>query len=338
MSRAAGYCVYIIAALGLLSSISGCGNGGGNGASALSYTGTVSPATLTAANSPTLLGGAYTGGNSGIIIGKVTAGLTQYDYGASRRPRTIVMSAALIKFIQLTAVDDVLARPETAATITNIPDSIINGNCGGTAAVNGSYDDADGTLSLSATLNGYCEGGTTLDGTVGASGQAVADSQNNINISSITVTLAKLTAIYSDDSFTADGTMNIAPQPGHTYIGDDILITINMVLKDNATTKVYKLEDFAISESATIGAVSYDDLTINGRFYDPDEGFIDLSTPGPIRIMNNAQWPSSGSLRGTGNNSSATITAQSNTTYRLDVDTDGNGSVDSIENGLWIDI
>ena len=338
MRRPTGICLYIIAVLGLFSLFSGCGSGGGNKSSTLSYTGSASPATLTPTNSATLLGEAYTGGNSGIIISGVAAGLTQYGYGASRRPRTIVLSGALIEFIRLAAVDDTLARPETAATVTNIPVSTLNGNCGGTATVSGSYDDVIGTLSLSAYLKDYCERGTTLNGTVGASGQAVADTQNNINISSITVTLAMLTATYGGDSFSADGTMSIAPQPGHTYIGNDIVLTIDMLFKDNATTKVYKLENYAISESTTIGTVSYDDITITGRYYDPDEGYIDLSTPATIRIVNNGQWPSNGSLHSTGNNSSATITAQSNTTYRLDVDTDGNGSVDSIENGLWANI
>ena len=132
--------------------------------------------------------------------------------------------------------------------------------------------------------------------------------------------------------------MSIAPQAGSTYIDNDIVLTIDMLFKDNATTKVYKLENFRIAQSSTIDTISYEDITIDGRYYDPDEGYVDLSTPTTIRIINNDQWPSSGSLRGTGNSSSATITAQSNTTYQLDVDSDGNGSVDSTESGLWTNI
>lgn len=338
MTIIARHCIHVVSALCLFFLVSGCGAGGGNGSSGLSYTGPTTAATLTPTNSASLLGGAYTGGNSGIIIGGVTAGLTNYDYGASRRPRTLVLAGALIKFAHLAAVDDTLARPETAATVTNIPGSTLHGNCGGTATVDGSYDDVGKTISISAILNNYCQNGTTLNGTVGASGLAVADAQNNIKISSITITLAKLTAGYGGDSFTADGTMSIAPQAGSTYIDNDIVLTIDMLFKDNATTKVYKLENFRIAQSSTIGTISYEDITIDGRYYDPDEGYVDLSTPTTIRIINNDQWPSSGSLRGTGNNSSATITAQSNTTYQLDVNSDGNGSVDSTESGLWTNI
>lgn len=329
-------CVYIISVLCLFALVSGCG--GGSGSSGLSYTGSTSPATLTPTNSAQLVGGAYTGGSSGIIIGGVTAGLTDYDYGASRRPRSLVLSEALIKFVHLATVDNTLARPETAATVTNIPSSTINGNCGGTATVNGSYDDAVKTISISANLSAYCEDGTTLNGTIGASGQAVANAQNNINISSISITLAGLTAAYGGDSFTADGSMSIGPQPGYAYIDNNILLTIGMVFKDNATAKVYKLENFEISASSTTGAVAYDDIAISGRYYDPDAGYIDLSTPATIRIMSNDDWPSSGSLRGTGNNSSATITALDNSTYRLDVDSDNNGSADFTNTGAWSDL
>jgi len=331
-------CIHVVATLCLFALVSGCGGGGGSGSSGLSYTGSTSPATLTTTNSANLLGGAYTGGNSGIIISGVTAGLAHYDFGASRRPRTLVLADAFIKFARLSFVDDALARPETAATVTNIPRSTLNGNCGGTATVNGSYDDVSKLISISAIFNNYCQDGTTLNGTVGASGLATADGQNNISISTITITLTKLSARYGGDSFAADGTMSIAPQAGFTYIDHDVVLTIDMLFKDNATAKVYKLENFGIAQSSISGTLAYEDITINGRYYDPDEGYIDLSTPVTIRVINNDQWPSSGSLRGTGNNSSATITAQSNATYQLDVDTDGNGSVDSTESGLWTNI
>jgi len=329
--------IYAITTACLSVLISGCGSGGG-GSSGLTYTGSTSPATLTSSNSATLVAGAYTGGNSGILIGSVTAGLTNYNFGASRLPRSLVLSDALLTFVHLTSVNDTLARPEIAATVNTIPSSTLHGNCGGTATVNGSYDDGDKTLSLTANLSNYCQGRTTLNGTVGASGQAVVDAQNNINISSISITLAQLTASYDGDSFTADGSMTIAPQTGHTYIADNNVLTIDMLFRDNATAKVYKLENFTISESLTTGASAYADMTITGRYFAPDEGYINLSTPAVIRVMTGDDWPSSGKLRGTVGHSSATLSALDNNAYRLDVDNDNNGTADYTENGLWGDL
>ena len=328
---------FIIIALWLVSLLSACSDGGGTGTS-LRYTGSVALANLTPTNSASLIGDAYTGGNSGIIVSGVTAGLTRYKYDASRRPRSLILTTALTRLIERAATGDTLARPETAATVSNIPSSTLNGDCGGHAIVDGSFDDVNGTLSLTANLNNYCMGGTILNGTVGASGSAVTDIQGNIVISSITVTLAYLSAAQGGDSFIADGTLHISPQAGHSHIDKDIVITLNMLFKDNVTSKVYKLEDFTITRSTVNGAISYDDISLAGRFYDPDEGYISLSTLSTLRVINKGDWPSSGSLRAAGDQSSATLTAQSNSTYRLDVDIDGDGNLDSTDNGLWANI
>lgn len=321
--------------LSLLASLCACGD---DKVSSLNYTGAATPATLTATNSAALVSGAYSGGNSGLIIGKVSAGLTNYNYGASHRPRALVLAEALLKFAHLAAVDDTLARPDTAATAGNIPGSTLHGNCGGSAAVNGSYDDDNRTFSLSANLDNYCRDGTTLNGTVGASGVAASGKRQRITISSITATFTMLTARYRGDDFSADGTMSISPQTGHAYVEGNMIITLGMLIKDKATAKTYKLEDFRITRTSTVAAVSFEDITISGRYYDPDEGYIDLITPTPLRLINGDQWPSSGSLRATGKSDSATLTAQSNTTYQLDIDKNGNGSVDSTESGLWTNV
>ncbi len=327
----------IAATLCLTILLAGCGDAGGT-PSNLSYTGSTSPAALNPTNSASLLGDAYSGGNSGLSISNVHAGLADYSAGASRRPRTIVLTEGLISFVRRAAADDTLARPDVAATIANIPRTTLTGNCGGTATIDGSYDDGTRSISLSANLNKYCQDGTTLNGTVGASGLGIADGQQNINPTSLTVTLSGLDAAYSGDAFSAAGTISIAPQAGHAYINDNAIMTIDLLLKDTATAKIYKLKNFKVSLSSTIATVSYEDITLNGRYYDPDQGYIDVSTPTPLRLIYNDQWPSSGSLRASGLNSTATLTAQSNTTYQLDVDTDGNGSTDSTESGLWFNL
>lgn len=338
MRRAFWRCLSSISALCIFPLMSGCGNGGSNASSRLHYAGATSPATLNSDNAATLIGNAYSGGNSGIIVGGVATGMKHDDYRASRRPRSLSLSDALIKFVHLTAIDHALAMPETAATVSNLPKSTIHGNCGGTATIDGSYDDDNHTISLSADLSDYCQDGMKLTGTIGALGRAIADGQDDINIANVTLTLADLSAAYHGDSFTADGTMSVVPRPGFIYVDKNILLTSNMLFRDDATAKIYKLVNFRISRSSAAGTLSYDNITINGRFYDPDEGYIDLSTPATMRVMNNYAWPSSGSLHARGANGSATITAQSETTYQLDVDGDGNGSVDSRESGLWANI
>jgi hypothetical protein len=102
--------IYAITTACLSTLISGCGSGGG-GSSGLTYTGSTSPATLTSSNSATLVAGAYTGGNSGILIGGVTAGLTNYNFGASRLPRSLVLSDALLTFDEHTESEARCEKP-----------------------------------------------------------------------------------------------------------------------------------------------------------------------------------------------------------------------------------
>jgi hypothetical protein len=335
MKIAAGNCFKVLSVFFLFVLISACGGGGGDFSSDLSYTGSVAPASLTSSNSATLLSDAYSGGDAATILGSIgtAASLTNAAHDAPRQPRGLALSAALIKFVRLSATNDTPGTTSVAAAVNDIPTNTVNGNCGGTATVSGSYDDASGAISLSANFNGYCQDDTNLNGSVSASGNATTTSSSGFSISNISITVSNLTAdLASGDAFAADGTLSIVPQAGYTSIDTHSVVTIDMTLRDNTTTKVYKLSNYKISQTVT---VAYNDLNITGRYYDPDEGYIDLSTPATIRVMTTDPWPSDGSLLGTGDNSSATLTALDSTTYQLDVDTDNNGTPDYTTTGLW---
>ena len=334
MKIAAGDWFKVLSILFLFALISACGGGGGFGSSGLSYTGSTSPASLTSSNSANLLTNAYSGGDAATILGGIgtAASLTNSVHDAPRRPRGLALSAALIKFVSHSAAGGTPGAAKAAA-VTDIPANTENGNCGGTATVSGSYDDVSGAISLKATFNGYCQDDTNLNGSFSASGNAVTTSSSGFSISNISITVSNLTAdLASGDAFSADGTLSIVPQSGYSSIDTNSVVTINLLLKDNTTTKVYKLENYNISQTAT---AAYNDLVIVGRYYDPDEGYIDLTTPVTIRVMATDAWPSSGNLTGAGDNSSATLTALSGTTYQLDVDTDNNGTSDYTTTGLW---
>lgn len=333
MSMTARNCVKVISALFLSTLISACGGGGG-GSSGISYTGSVTPASLTSTNSATLLSGAYAGGNTAAIIGGIgtAASLTNTTYDAPRRPRSLALSETLIKFVSLSATVD---TPDmtSAAAVNTIPTNTINGNCGGTATINGSYNDVGGSFSMTASFNAYCQDDTTLNGAIAASGNAVTNSSSGFSIANISITVSNLAAsLTSGDSFTADGNLSIVPQSGYTTIATNSVITIDMLFEDNTTSKTYKLANYKISQTATL---SYNDIVITGRYYDPDEGYLDLSTPVTIHVVSTDLWPSSGGLSGAGDNSSATITALDNITYQLDVDTDNNGTSNYTTTGLW---
>jgi hypothetical protein len=92
------------------------------------------------------------------------------------------------------------------------------------------------------------------------------------------------------------------------------------------------IPNIQLCEPIRTGPVSFNDVTISVRSGRRIYRFVQ---PATIRIIGDDDWPSSGSLRGADNNGSATITAQSNTAYQLDVDTDNDDSADYTVTGLW---
>ncbi len=121
-----------------------------------------------------------------------------------------------------------------------------------------------------------------------------------------------------------------------------VLTTINMVTRDDTAGKVYKMENYQLFASVNPGV--WVDVSMTGRFYGPDDGYVDLTTPTPFRFDIAAAGvvavtPSQGELVVTGGNGSkATLIALSNTDYRIDVDADGDGILEKQIPGKWADL
>jgi hypothetical protein len=107
---------------------------------------------------------------------------------------------------------------------------------------------------------------------------------------------------------------------------------MTMLLGDNSTGEVYWVRDYTM----TVTEVAYYAVTfeISGSFYDPDYGFVLLSTPVPFLIDYDDDWPSEGVLVLTGDTGiaggsiEAQLTALSSITYRVEADTNGDGFYD----------
>ena len=115
-------------------------------------------------------------------------------------------------------------------------------------------------------------------------------------------------------------------------VGGSTAIQLDYVLRDNGTKLAYKFENFNISLTNGSG---YVDADITGRYYDPNDGYLDISTSTPLRIVGTDYWPTSGILKGAGDHDAATLTAQSNTSYQLDIDSNNDGAPDITTTGAW---
>jgi hypothetical protein len=134
-------------------------------------------------------------------------------------------------------------------------------------------------------------------------------------------TYTNFTQTEGNDSETINGTASfVSTLTTETNKAKDLYV------HNNTLNKTAWLNNFVITSTQE----SADSLiTLNGRYYDPDYGYIDLSTESPGVILTGDENPSAGVLVGKGrNNTKARLTALTSMTYKVEADTNGDGVYD----------
>ncbi len=304
--------------------LAACGGGSDSG---LPYTGTTTPAAISPNNGNEIATRAYTNGEGGASLGNIFASATPQttQYQGDRLNITAVTQRlfGIANSATLTAPHS----PSLNRAVTTQNENIA-GNCGGSMQFSIRIDDVNGNVDGSFIFSGYCEDGDTLNG------QMNITSSINLQTSTaglMTMRFSNLTISSNSESATLNGTVATYPD------SDPMVITTNMQIKDNNSGKVYWADNHVTSINSV---VSGEELFISGRFYHPDYGYVDLTTPTRLYIAYGDEWPSSGVMIATGaNNSKVKLTAVSNTTYHYEVDANGDGvyEVQQLEL-LWDDL
>jgi hypothetical protein len=127
-------------------------------------------------------------------------------------------------------------------------------------------------------------------------------------------------AMTDDESVsrTLDGTIDMDGTETEYHLAVDI------VEKDNNTDKTYWMNDFTIDVTFTLLTLTTT-LDIQGRYYDHDNGYVDVNTSRTISIFGN---PRSGELTIEGSHNSSSILICASTYYTVQADTDGDGQYD----------
>jgi hypothetical protein len=205
---------------------------------------------------------------------------------------------------------------EAAATLSETE----NGDCGGSVTV--TYNDSTKTSGVVVYQN-YCTNGVTVSGT--ASFSIVADSTSDHGTMDITYNELKFTA--GGYTETVDGTVKLVSisntsTPPKTYTNT---YTYNIFVTDEGSSKTFWFSDYILRKVET-SRILYYALNISGRFYDPDQGYVDLQTTTDFSYQGQT-YPSSGVLIANGSNGTmARLTALSSMTYKVEADTNGDGT------------
>jgi len=313
MKRASGI-LWLFAGAALILS---CGGGGG-GSSSTSYTGVMTPAVITGNNADAIALAAFQGGdlaaNTGLILAPAGTG-TAPDAGA--RPAAVTVAQAVTKVAAA-------LRAEAAGASRRAPfteSGVISDGMGGQVSYTLSGDDQTGVFTGTFDFQGFRgDGGGVLDGTVGVSGRVTSDVMH-ILFNFRAVQIADGTNVV-DASGTVDLTIDLS------QASDTGTVTLNMVFTDGFTAKMVWLSNYQVVNAVGVG---YNDVTVTGRVYLHDYGYVDVVTVVPFRYFDGATHPESGQMTVTGGeNRGALFTILSQTQCTVDVDTDADGLYDDV--------
>lgn len=309
-----------------------CGGGGGSSNSLL-YTGESTEAEITAANAVDLLTGSYMGGNMSqfpIPLGSVALGSSDVENGPTLLSVTRIMRDAVNR------VD--LGSPAQDATASGVINSsqTINGTCGGSATVSISYDEVTGEFSGTFSFSAYDECTEVLNGSMQVTGVfEVLPGGEPGEIINMRMTFNAISASGSNP-FTIAGEVTISVN------APDETITMNILLQDGLTDKIFWVNNYSITVTQGAG---FTDISVSGTFYDPDEGFVTLSTPVLLHILDFDTWPTGGTLEIAGSKGTkARLIANSDgTTFYILVELTGDDLFDDWDSRdfgtlFWTDI
>jgi hypothetical protein len=309
-------CLTGVIALGLMTIVAtGGGGGGGGGGGApppITYTGLTDPATVNENNAEALSVGAligYTAGSDIPIVAVQGSWNSDIELPLNLRLPRVLEEAVY----QLDIPSHSVVRPFGAIECES---ETFYGDCGGSAYGYVCVDNVSGAFDGYFNFSGYCSEGVIITGRVDFSGTIDVYTYDFLQLN---FSFNNVSVVSGGYSFTLAGTVNYDFTP-------PVSVTMDMLLCDNGTGKVYWVCNYTMALTEGPG---YVDVEISGRFYDPDYGYVIVTTPKAFRLYIYDDWPSEGELIVTGaSNTSAKLTALSSTTYQVEADTDGDGSYD----------
>jgi hypothetical protein len=309
-----------------------CGGGGGGGSGG--GTPTLAPLSITTANAPAVSGEVvnatdavegFGDGGPGTILAAVTT------TGGDRQSLVDVIRSQLERFSELQndvsgAVVGVVVGPTTAPCAVS-GTTTISGNLADPATV-GPGD------SLSATFNNCDEGdGSILNGGLSMSiGTLLGDPAAFPFDLTVGVTLNNLTVIEAGETMTGSGDISLALSSS-----DGVTLTTTLsgnALAINGLGSSGALKNYAITSTLNQGTLDYT-LTGSGILESTDlDGSVVFSTPTSFQGIG-SNFPYAGSYLITGQNSSVRLTALDDVNVVLEIDDNGDGTVDGTLNTTW---
>ena len=352
---------YVLAGLVLMASLPmiyiSCDGGGGGGGSS-SGTSAAEPATITEASV-----------DKTMTFLDETIPFCSLEASAGAMTETLYSLVAIGQDISdQTKLARISKGNATAAPTAEEDESVLNGDCGGTLAINMVEDEAAGTISGSIDIDNYC---TSLDGetetlmngaaTISGSIQTVAGGDDKIvlrlNTSepititqgtdtfSVSVSNAALTLTQGTDSTSMAFTLSeaVVTDGDDSYTLGNVSISLAMTEGDLEDQITVTISSMVLTEETAGGSVSHQlqnvslvltsgatesTMMVSGTYINSDEGAVTLSTLEPITVTDQGEVTSGQLVAYGADGTRVSVKPSEGNLFSIQADTNGDGSYD----------
>lgn len=317
-----------ILSLSVILSITGmaltaCSSDSGSGVAVTpaSYSGVTTQASITTTNSEDLTEAALDGGAPGDSgLANATAGQSPDSEQLMGMARSLGSAMRGVDMSQASGSQAGIAAVSTNSDTTTSA-------CGGTLAYSFSFDDATGAYNGTFTFTNYvdCDDKSTINGSLTAEGVL---NLSTYVLTSMNMTFTALTYEEGSESMTLSGTMDMNSISAFNYT-----MTMNLDFRDNVKNETYRLENYVVNITDYI---SYIDVDISGTVYHPTHGYVAVTTTTTVLIYSTDENPTSGVVELVGSGGSkVVVTFNTNDTYTMDIDSDGDTTFETSKSCTW---
>ena len=310
----------IVSVLAIMVLLSSCGGGGGSSASS-PYTGLTSAAVITDNNADEIALAAFQGGDLGA---NAMVLLAPVEGDAVRQPAARPTALILVQAVSKAAMIAVRPPAATEGPSPRAPfteSDVIPDGLGGEARYTISGDNVTGVFTGTFEfVDFHGDGGGVIVGNVSVSGTVTQDSIRILfNFQSVRVQ-------DGTEDVTAVGTVDLTASM--VQIAETGTANLNLFFTDNITLKTVWMSNVVVGTTAGTGT---SDVTLSGRIYLHDYGYVDVATPIPFHYLDGSSFPSGGRMTVTGGDDHGVrLTVDSQTQYTLGVELDGDTLYDEL--------
>lgn len=274
-----------------------CGGGGGESSTGVVYTGSTSQADVDDTNTQTFASAIMDGSQDSQDNLNNLAFAVATDDSTSSQNKQYALLSTLVKQVKNNIENNNLESPNLVSAATQ--SQTVQGTClgkEGSFTITGTSSSTGANVSIA--YSSYCEAASGFEVTLSGSISAVVVITGS-EISSMNITIPRLSIIVTDTNTSTTYTNEFSGAISATFTAgviDSMSVSVNFI--ENGT--VYKISGLSYTQSGP-------DISISGKIYHPDHGFVNFATTEPFALYNDQLCD--GTLEVTGANSNFTITA-----------------------------